>query len=152
MEKSRKPFTVRLFIALLAFQAFCALWGGLVLMINPSGSIMQFPPSFADKIPFANFFIPGLTLFSLLGVLPALALYGLLKKPQWQWVHRFNVYKDQLWAWTFSLYTAIILILWIDFQIMILGYQHFIQAFFALVGTLLLIVTLLPRVKAYYKI
>jgi len=43
------------------------------------------------------------------------------------------------------------LILWIDFQVMLIGYGQFIQTVYATVGVLILIVTLLPANMAYYE-
>ena len=149
--KANPPGSVILLYVLVGFQAVSALWGGLVLMVNPSGSLMQLPLSFLDDTLFADFFIPGLILFSILGVFTALVFWGLIKRPDWKWSETINVYRDQFWAWTCSLYVGFILILWIDFQILMIGGGHILQTIYAFLGVLILAVTLMPSVKGFYK-
>jgi hypothetical protein len=42
------------------------------------------------------------------------------------------------------------LVLWIDFEIMWIGYLHFIQTVYALAGMAIIILALHPAVKRYY--
>ena len=84
------------------------------------------------------------------GVFPAFVCYGLLLRPQRNWLGRLNAYKKQHWSWTASLYVGIMLVLWIDFEIMWIGYLHFIQTVYALAGMAIIILALHPAVKRYY--
>lgn len=54
------------------------------------------------------------------------------------------------WSWIGSLYTGIMIILWIDFQIMLIGYGHYLQFIYALLGVIIVISSLVPSVKTYY--
>lgn len=49
-----------------------AVAGGLMLMIDPSGKMLNIPASLLEKSPFTHFLIPGMILFLMLGVLPLL--------------------------------------------------------------------------------
>ena len=150
-QKQKKPFIVYIFLFFIFFQAISGLLGGIVLIFDPSGELLQMPVSLLDGSPFKNFFLPGLILFTLLGIYPALIFYALIARPRWELFNFFNIYKDQHWSWTGSLYVGIMLIICIDFQIMIIGYGHIIQTIYALLGVVIVVLTLLPSIKNYYS-
>ena len=56
-------------VILLLLNGIGALYGGLLLMIDPQGKLLQLPFSLLDHTPFRNFFIPGLILFIFNGCL-----------------------------------------------------------------------------------
>ncbi len=110
------------------------------------------PVIILQNSPFNNFFIPGLFLFIVLGVLPALVFYSLLKRTQWPWVNALNVYSDMYWAWTFTLYIGFALIIWISVQTLVINYVHFVHTAYVLLGILIVFIALLPSVRqAYYQ-
>ena len=55
--------------------------GGLVLIISPTGELIGIPVSEFKNIPFNSYLIPGIILFSVLGIIPSLLIIALLKKP-----------------------------------------------------------------------
>lgn len=55
-------------IVLLFFNAASAIWGGLGLIFDPSGKLMQMPLSMLRYSPFTNFLIPGIILFTFIGL------------------------------------------------------------------------------------
>jgi hypothetical protein len=128
------------------------LYGGIALIADSTGGILQMSVSSLEKTPFNNFLIPGLILFFLLGLLPGFLLYPLLFKPEWKWANFFNIYKDQHWVLTYCLYLGIILIVWIDIQIMLVGYGAIIQSVYAFIGVAVVILSVLPGVKNNYKL
>lgn len=107
-------------------------------------------PALLEGSPFKDFLIPGLALGFLLGVFPAFISYGLLARPNWRWAGALNIYPDRHWAWTYSLYLGIMLIFWIDVQVMAIGYWHIIQSVYAFLGLIILTFTLMPGVMAYF--
>ena len=64
------------YIAILAllFNAVSALFGGYMLIDDPTGGALQMPVGAMKNGPFRDFFIPGIVLFSVLGVGSLLAL------------------------------------------------------------------------------
>jgi len=151
--KSKKPkrsWSVFLHLFLIFFLAVSGLIGGGALIIKPDGALLQMPFSLIERSPFSNYLIPGIILFVLLGCYPTLLFYALIKKPAWGFFDSMNLYKEHHWAWSGSLYVGIILILWIDFQIMFIGYESIIQTIYALIGVLIVLCTLLPSVQEYY--
>lgn len=138
-------------IILTFFLAMSGFVGGFGLILDPSGNSMEMPLSYLENSPFTNYLIPGVILLVVNGILPTLVTFGLLFRPKWKILEKLNLYKNRHWSWTFSLYQSIILILWIDFQIMWVGYGHFIQTFYALIGVAILIFTMLPSVMEFYS-
>ncbi len=120
------------------------------MVIAPSGSIMQFPENTLAKSPFGSFLIPGLILFILLGVIPAITLYGLIKQPNWPLLERLNLYKEQHWSWMFSIYTSVMLTIWLNIEAMYIGYD-FLQTVYGLLSVSILVFTLIPPVKRYFQ-
>jgi len=57
-------------IALEIFLGIGAAGGGLALMAGPYGEILPIPVSALSGSPFANYFVPGAILFTILGIGP----------------------------------------------------------------------------------
>ena len=151
MKNQTKSVFCYLLMITMAFQALSGLWGGLILMIYPSGKAMQLPLSFLANTPFNNFFIPGMILFLFIGVFPAYVTFLLVGSRQFNFLNKLNIYQDMQQAWTFSLFAGIISVLWMDFQIMLIGYGHYIQSIYAFIGVIIIMLTLVPSVKNYYR-
>ncbi|MFP4620068.1 MAG: hypothetical protein ACLFM7_02060 [Bacteroidales bacterium] len=146
----KPPLVVYVLWLLIGFQALQGLGGGLLMLLDPSGNSLRMPLIFLMGSPFPNYFVPGLILTVLLGVLPFICLIGLMTD-KWHGPNILNIYKDRWWGWTFSLYVGFVLILWMDMQINFIGHWHSIQTFHSLTGVLILIFTLLPPVMKYYR-
>jgi hypothetical protein len=148
----QKPISVYILSSLMLFQAIGGIAGGLSLILSPNGSILKMPVTSLSGSPFKNFFIPGLCLFILLGLLPAITSWGLFRKPKTRWFGSLNIYMNRHWAWAYSLYVAIMLIIWIDVEVIVIGYGSLLQALYGILGILILILTLLPENMKHYKI
>lgn len=61
-------------IILLLFNATGALFGGWSLMMDPTGQDLHLPQDLLAHAPFKDFFIPGVVLFSLIGVFSLVAM------------------------------------------------------------------------------
>jgi len=138
-------------IFILGFLGFGALGGGGVLIISPSGELIGMPLSIIQNSPFVNFLIPGIILFTLLGIQPVVLMYALIKKPKWRLPEFFNVFNDMYWAWSYSVYTGLALMIWIQTEMIIMKTVHWSQSLYMGIAILLLFVTLLPRVRLIYK-
>lgn len=149
--QKRKPYGLYLLLFFLFFLGIGALGGGGVLILDPSGSILKMPLSNLSQTPFPNYLIPGIVLFIGLGVFPLFIFFALLFRPSWAWVNLFNLFKDQFWALSFAFYQGLVLILWMDFQVMWVGYGMFIQTFYAWLGVVIVVLASLPSVKNYYR-
>jgi hypothetical protein len=149
-----KSKTVEVYILILAvtFQAMGALYGGINLINDPSGDSIKLPITLLEGTMFSSYLIPGIILFLLLGFFPLFLIFPLIFKPNWPIINGLNIYKSYHWAWTYSLYSSIILIIWINVQMMILGTGSVMQGTFGLLGIFILITSLTPGTKRYYRI
>jgi hypothetical protein len=145
---NKRPFTIHLLAILLGIQSLGGLGGGLALTCSPSGAFMHMPLSVLNGSPFPNFFIPGLILLVLLGILPGILAYAVIKQPGWPHAGYFNIYKNVHWSWTYSLYTGIMLVIWIITEIRWISYD-ILQTIYGLLGVLLIILTMLPSNMKY---
>ncbi|HTS15830.1 MAG TPA: hypothetical protein VMH24_09175 [Candidatus Sulfotelmatobacter sp.] len=69
-------------VALLALLGVGAVAGGVALVMEPDGSVMQFSTALLAGSPFTDYFVPGLILGGLFGVGSfAVAILGLRHQP-----------------------------------------------------------------------
>jgi hypothetical protein len=57
-----RPISLRWLLGCLAFLGVSAAFGGILLVLNPTGARLQMPLSILQFSPFHNFLIPGLIL------------------------------------------------------------------------------------------
>jgi hypothetical protein len=151
-----KPVKKRIFVFILVFalviEAISGIYGGLTLVLDPSGGLLQMPVSLLNRSLFTNFLIPGLILLVLIGLFPIILIYSLLVKPAWHFMDTLNIHRSNYWAWTYTLYNSIILVSWINIQLMILNQGAAIHGIVGFWVTIILILTLTPGVKQSFRI
>lgn len=133
MHESRRPISAYLLMVALGFQGLSGLAGGLGLMVDPSGATIGLPITLLEGSVFGDFLIPGVILFSVLGVVPSFVLLGFLA--------------DRSWARVAALWVGMALVAWIVIEVMIVGYQPRppLQLIYAALG--IIIVGLADRVR-----
>lgn len=138
---------------LLGFLGLSAIGGGAALIISPSGELLGgLPLSILKNSPFIDFLIPGIILFIVLGVFPILVLWALIKKPVVPFAEHFNLFTDMHWAWTYSIYAAFALIIWIQVETYFIQGVGWLQMFYMLYSIPMLIVSLLPQTRNQYEL
>jgi hypothetical protein len=138
---------------LLGFLGVGALGGGFVLMVSPSGKLLGgLPTTMLQNSPFPDFFVPGMILFTLLGLGPCLLVLALIKKPSSRFLQFLNVFRDMHWAWGFTVYTAFALIIWIQVELVYAQSVHWLQTAYMLYSIPVLIMALLPAVRKLYQL
>ena len=148
----KTKITRNFFLVLLGLLSIGAIGGGTILIISPSGELLGIPLSEYKNLPFNSYLIPGIILFTILGIIPALLVIALIKKPTSKIAERLNLFSDMHWSWTFSIYIAFTLICWIHIQLIFLqGVVHWLHTFYMLYAILILIVALLPRMRQLYQ-
>lgn len=132
-----RPISVNILLVFMTFQSLSGLFGGVMLILDPSGNSLNLPLSLLNNSPFINYLIPGLILFFILGVIPFAVLNGLWKKKSWSWYG--------------SLFVSLALIIWIAVEVLMIGYQAEppLQLIYGLAGILILIFTLMSSVKNF---
>lgn len=143
---------INIHLILLAFLGLSAIGGGVALIISPSGKLLGgLPLSLLQHSPFKNFLIPGIILFVVLGLFPSLLIFSLLKKQTSAFAEQFNFFKDMHWAWSFSIYLAFALIIWLQTEMYFLQAVDWLHNFYMLLAILIIFVALLPSVRNFYK-
>src|SRR6185312_11630357 len=122
------------------------------LIISPTGELFGMPLSMIQHLPFHNFLIPGILLFSVLGLIPVGVAFALFKRPVLPFAERLNFFKDMYWGWTYCIYTAFALLIWIQMEMVYLKAVHWAHTLYVFVAIMILFVALLPVVRGNYKI
>jgi len=128
-----------------------AIGGGFTLIISPSGELIGMPLSMLEKSPFTSFLIPGAILFLVLGLVPFLLIFALLRIPESKLADQFNFFKDMHWAWAYSIYIGFILIIWIQLQMVFIHDVMWIHTFYIFLAITIIFVALLPQIRNLYK-
>lgn len=139
MKQVQKSYSLYFLMILMLFQAISGLFGGIALVVDPSGELLQMPLFMLQGSPFNTFLIPGIILLTILGIFPMIIFYGLLK-------HR-------IWAWIGALAVSVALIIWIGVEIWMVGYHSEppLQLIYGLLGLILLGLVTLPSVRNQFK-
>lgn len=137
-------------IFLMAFLGIGAIGGGGVLIVSPDGELMGMPLSLLDQSPFSNFLIPGIVLFTSLGLAPILLIFALVNKPASPFAEMLNCYKDMHWAWTYSIYIVFVLIIWIQLEMIFIQTVSWMHTFYIIFALIMLFITLLPSIRRRY--
>ena len=109
------------------------------------------PVSILAKSPFRSFLVPGIILFCALGLAPGGLILALRSKPESRIAERINCFKDMHWSWTYSIYVAFALITWIQFETYFLQAVHWLHIFYTELAVTIILVALLPQVRAFYR-
>ena len=144
------PYSVWLLILLHVMLSVGALAGGIALILAPDGSLLGMPLYIIESSPFADFLIPGVILFTVLGIYPLAVACCLWKRPSWRWPDAANPFKRHHWAWAASLSVGVILLIWITVQVQYTGVDFLHYLYWAW-GIVIMVVTLLPGPRRYFS-
>lgn len=138
-SQKTNPINVYIFLMLIIFQGLSGLIGGIGLVVDPTGKILQISIGWLKNSPFNDYLVPGLILLTALGFFPFVVIYGLVKKINWGWYS--------------ALLLGMMLIIWIGVELLIIGYQAQppLQLIYGSVGILILVLALLPSIQGFYK-
>jgi len=148
-----RPIVSRnILIGLLGFLGVGAIFGGGALILSPSGELIHMPLSMIKDSPFPDFLIPAIFLFVVLGLAPCLLTLALVRKPESKMAQRVNLFKDMHWSWSFSVYIGLILILWLQLEMMFIHAAHWSHTFYMFLAVAILVVAILPQMRDLYKL
>jgi len=146
----QRPFALWLLIFCLLFLSLGGLYGGIAMLADPTGDLLQLTELLL-LLPVRDFTLPGLFLFSVMGLLPLLLVYGLLMRPKWAWADKLSRSGRHHWAWTGALALGITLIAWLAAQGLLIGFKWPIQYITGVDGLLIILFALVPRVRQVYS-
>jgi hypothetical protein len=146
----RPPLPVWCLAGLLLMLAVGGLYGGGMMLADPSGGLLQMD----DVLPsllVPDYLLPGLFLVLVMGLVPIVLIYALLRQPHWWWAEALPHFGQQYWAWTATLALGILLVLWLALQAALIGFRWPIQYATAGLGVLIVAVTAMPAVRHRYR-
>lgn len=126
-------FVVWLYIFCAFFLSVTALFGGSILILDPSGKLLDIPIDLLSNSPFNNFLIPGIILLTVLGLGSLLVISGILIKTYW--------------ASKASILLGFILLAWIFIQIYLLKIFNFLHILYSGLGIILIILSITPKFR-----
>lgn len=145
----RPPALLYALSACLLVLAAGALYGGWLLITDPSGLSLQMPVTHLQRGPFQDFFIPGLILFAVLGIGPVLVTLALWLRPRWRWLRGLERLTREHWAWSAALAVGAALVIWIAVQLLLVDFFWLQPALLAL-GLVILALGLSPALRRHY--
>jgi len=151
MKTKKRPFIVWVVIVLNLLLGIGALVGGACLILAPDGSIMHMPVSMMHGILFKDFLIPGIFLFTFVGLFPTAVAYSLYARPAWRWPDVINPFKKLHWSWAASLAAGLICTLWITIEVEITGIGA-LHVIYFIWGWVIVFLSLLKPVREYCRL
>jgi hypothetical protein len=157
-EKTKKPRPAAVYV-LIVLEGILALLGfasGLTFVADPSGEAHDMDVSVLEGTPVGDYLLVGLFFVIFYGILPVLAIGGLLWLPRCRWTDAVNRWTGQNWAWTATAATGVILIVWIAVEIWFIGspegVPRMLQVMMTILGVVILALSMLPGVRAFTKL
>jgi hypothetical protein len=128
---------VYVLLSLLFFQGLSGVWGGINLVLDPTGNTLQIPLEWLEGSPFSNYLLPGFILLLVLGLYPLGVSYGLWRRSNGSWFAAVSV--------------GGALIIWIAVEILIIGYHPRppLQSIYGSVGLAILALAMVPSVRQF---
>ncbi|TGE32210.1 hypothetical protein [Desulfosporosinus sp. Sb-LF] len=147
-----KPFTCKLLIFMHILLGIGAVFGGVVLVIDPSGGLLKMPITILENSPFNNFLIPGIILLAILGIIPLITSYALITKRYWKAADSLNIFTEMHWSWAYSFYIGFALIIWITVECYFVKQIILIHVVYIFIGLIIQALSVLPSVQKYYRV
>ncbi len=146
----KRPFIVWILVFWLLFLALGGLYGGIAMLLDPSGEALQMT-EVLPLLPVPDYVLPGLFLLFVMGLVPLLLVYGLLARPAWTWMEPLFRWSRHHWAWTGTLLLTLVLAIWLIVEGVLIGFRWPIQYVTAVNGLLILVFVLWPSVRRLYE-
>ncbi len=137
-----RPLTLWLLIIALLFLGVGGLYGGIAMLMDPTGSSLQMT-TLLPLLPVHDFVLPGLFLLIVMGWAPILLAYALLALPEWRWAAALSRWSGHHWAWTGTAALGVVLAVWLVVEGLLIGFRWPIQYVTAFDG----LVAILPSLK-----
>lgn len=90
-SRPRRHGLVWILLGFLVLQGIGGVFGGAAFVLAPDGDLLRMPTSYLEGTPFADFFIPGLLLLTVLGIFPLVVAVDLWRRRPWAWFGAFAV-------------------------------------------------------------
>ncbi len=118
-------------VLILIFTGISACFGGWMLITSPDGSSLGMTTGLLEHSPFSDFLIPGIVLFTVIGLLSLVSAYLIFRQ-----VTRYSF---------LVILMGLILIGWIVIQAIMIQTVNYLHVIFVAAGLLLVVSGLLLR-------
>jgi hypothetical protein len=147
----KRPGALWLLVFSLVFLALGGLYGGIAMLADPSGDLLQMN-EVLPLLHVPNYILPGLFLLFIMGLAPLVLTYGLLSRPQWKWAAALSRWSAHHWSWSGSLAIGLVLVFWLAIQALLIGFRWPVQYVTAINGLLVILFALLPNIRKFYAV
>lgn len=151
VSKRTRPLSTIVLIVVTAFLTLSGMFGGMMLVLDPSGKLLGLPSRVLDNTTFTTFIIPGLILLFVLGVFPAIISFALWTRPEWKAVNGLEHIFSEHWGWIGAGVVAVALFVWLAVELWMVGYSSLLLVYI-INGVAVIALTLLPSTRHYYRV
>jgi hypothetical protein len=146
-----RPWTVTALLVPLAFDAITALPSGLLMMAWRDGSVFGMTAEVLQHSPFQTFFWPGFLLFACVGLLPAAAIYLILRGAPSR-LYGLERLVGRRAGWLVAGASGVATITWIVVQVAMLRGIHTLHGVYLFVGLSIVVLALAPSARRWSRL
>ena len=147
---TRHGLSATLLTILVALQAISGIAGGVALVLDPSGGVLQMPVSVLRSGPFTDFLVPGLILLLVLGVVPAAIAVALWSRPRWGAMGWLEGVFGEHWSWVGAGVVGAGLLIWLVVELWMVGPSALLWAY-GLLAAAIVAAALAPSTRRFYR-
>lgn len=133
--RATRPLAVRIYVLCTFSLGISAVYGGAILMLERANDPLGMPLEWLDDTPFRDYFVPGLTLFSVFGIGSFAVVFGILRR--------------RVWAWAAAVGLGVAQIVWIAAEVFFLRMIHPLHVVYGGLGAVLVALATRPSVREY---
>ena len=141
--------SLRLLTGLLSLLGVDAIFGGLVLVLDPTGGLIGMPLSILRYSPFHDFLIPCALLLLVFGVGSFGALLAVWMRPTWSFGTMLTRFTGEHWSWSAVVAIGLGQVIWIVTEVLMLRGLSWLHFVFGGLGGLIALVMLEPGLRRY---
>jgi hypothetical protein len=152
MNTNNRPVVPLLVLSVcLIFLGVSGIFGGYLMLSNPTGTVLGMPVTYLERTPFSNWFIPGLWLVFIWGLGSFVALAGLWLRAELSAFALLTFWSHEHWSLGLSILLGLALVVWLTVQVFTLPLTTAIQYILYGLALVLIFTPMLPSMREYYR-
>jgi hypothetical protein len=105
-----------------------------------------------DGVPIVDsYLIPGLVLGIGFGLGSITTMWGVLRRPRWNWTMRIESVTGRHWSWLATILLGLGQVVWIALEVAYLPELSWLQVLYGPLGLALVVLASLPAVRRYLR-
>ncbi len=144
-----RPLSLRFLLGCLTFLGVSAVFGGFVLVLDPTGGLIHMPLALLEFSPFRDFLIPGLILGIVFGIGSFATVLALWFRPVWSFGAALTRFTGEHWSWSAAVAVGLGQVIWIVTQMLMLRGVSWLHLVFGVLGLLIMLLPLGPGLRRY---